>query len=123
MCGINVVFSYDRTAPRVNREEILSTRDAMVSRGPDGAGLWISSDAKIGMGHRRLAIIDLSEVASQPMSIMNDRYRIVFNGEIYNYQHFRCELTHKDCQFKSSSDTEVLLHLYAIHGAKMVNKL
>jgi len=122
MCGIAAILAYG-AAPAVDREELLRIRDAMVNRGPDGKGLWISHDHRTGMAHRRLAIIDLSEAGDQPASIEDGRYRIVFNGEIYNYQALRRELEGEGCHFHSGSDTEVLLHLYARRGADMVHAL
>jgi asparagine synthase (glutamine-hydrolysing) len=95
----------------------------MLKRGPDGAGLWISDDRRIGLAHRRLAIIDLSEAGAQPMSTADGAVRIVFNGEIYNYRELRQDLEAKGYRFYSHSDTEVLLHLYQEHGRKMVHYL
>lgn len=77
----------------------------MVSRGPDGKGIWVSNNRKIGMAHRRLSIIDLTDAGSQPMSSINSRYCIVFNGEIYNYQALRVELKKKGYQSRPASDT------------------
>ena len=68
MCGIAGIFAYGASAPPVDREELLRIRDAMIARGPDGAGLWISPDQRVGLAHRRLAIIDLSEAGAQPMA-------------------------------------------------------
>lgn len=95
----------------------------MLKRGPDGAGLWISDNKRIGLGHRRLAIIDLSESGAQPMATQDGSARIVFNGEIYNYRELRRELEAKGYRFYSQSDTEVLLHLYMEHGRDMVYHL
>ena len=95
----------------------------MRKRGPDGAGLWISSDQRIGLAHRRLAIIDLSEGGAQPMATSNGKLRIVFNGEIYNHRTLRSNLEQKGHRFHSRSDTEVLLHLYQEHGREMVQHL
>ena len=67
MCGIAGAFAYSADAPPIDRAELLRVRDAMVARGPDGAGLWVSDDGRVGFGHRRLAIIDLSEGGAQPM--------------------------------------------------------
>src|SRR6058998_551719 len=86
MCGINGILRLTEAAPGVDCKELRRTRDAMASRGPDGTGEWISADGEIGLGHRRLAIIDLSPAGLQPMASKDGRYRIVFNGEIYNYR-------------------------------------
>jgi asparagine synthase (glutamine-hydrolysing) len=123
MCGIAAIFSYSSTASPVDAEQLLRIRDAMIHRGPDGSGWWISADMRAGLAHRRLAIIDLSETGAQPMSTADGRLRISFNGEIYNYREIRRELEGKGFRFRSSSDTEVLLHLYADRGAAMLDVL
>ena len=123
MCGIAGIFSYRDSAPPVDREELLRIREAMLQRGPDGAGLWVSNDQRIGLAHRRLAIIDLSDAGAQPMFSADGRLGITFNGEIYNYRELRRELEAKGCVFRSHSDTEVLLHLYAERGDAMVHAL
>ncbi len=123
MCGIAGIFAYHTDAPLVDRDELLRIREAMVKRGPDGAGLWVSNDARVGLAHRRLAIIDLSEAGAQPMATVDGNFRVTFNGEIYNYRELRKELEAKGYRFRSNSDTEVLLHLYAEHGAEMVHRL
>jgi len=122
MCGIAAIFSY-RDGPQVDESELLKIRDRMTSRGPDGAGIWFSGDRRIGLAHRRLAIIDLSPSAAQPMFDDTGIFAIVFNGEIYNYRELRAPLAKKGFRFKSSSDTEVLLHLYADQGVKMLEGL
>ncbi len=122
MCGIAGIFSY-RDGPPVDREELLRIREAMIHRGPDGAGLWLSSDNRVGLAHRRLAIIDLSDTGAQPMATDDGQLRITFNGEIYNYRALRKELEAKGVRFHSESDTEVLLHLYADRGMDMVHAL
>lgn len=123
MCGIAGSFSYADHAPPVGREELLRMREQMITRGPDGAGLWVSPDQRIGLAHRRLAIIDLSSEAAQPMTTVDGRYHIVFNGEIYNYRELRSELQEQGAVFKSHSDTEVLLHLYQRDGTAMCGQL
>lgn len=123
MCGIAGVFAYQRTAPQVAEAELLRIREAMVARGPDGAGLWMSADKRIGLAHRRLAIIDLSEAGAQPMATPDGRFQVVFNGEIYNYRELRSDLEAKGYRFRSTSDTEVLLHLFAERGREMVHVL
>ena len=123
MCGIAGIFSYRESAPPVDAPELLRMREAMAWRGPDGAGQWISPDRKVGLAHRRLAIIDLSENGAQPMSTADGRLTITYNGEIYNYRDLRRELEAKGYVFRTQSDTEVLLHLYADRGAQMVHAL
>ena len=102
---------------------MIATRDHMRARGPDGVGFWWSEDHRCGIAHRRLSIIDLSERASQPMVSADNRFIITFNGEIYNYPALRTELEAEGARFRTTSDTETLLHLYARHGEKMVHKL
>jgi asparagine synthase (glutamine-hydrolysing) len=123
MCGLNGVFAYHSAAGRPADAELLSTRDAMRNRGPDGAGSWWSADGRCGFGHRRLSILDLSARASQPMISEDGRFALVFNGEIYNYPELRRELETRGVRFRTTSDSEVLLHLYARHGAGMVHRL
>ena len=123
MCGIAGVYAYRESAPPVDRAELLRIRDHMRRRGPDGEGLWISGDGRIGLAHRRLAIIDLSETGAQPMASADGRYKVTFNGEIYNYRALRRELEGRGSVFRSQSDTEVLLHLYAERGERMVEAL
>ena len=110
MCAINGLFSYRPTAPAVDPAELRATRDHMAARGPDGQGAWLSPDGRLGLGHRRLAIIDLSAAAAQPMA---GRYHLVFNGEIYNHRALRRELEAHGSVFRTHSDTEVILHLFA----------
>jgi asparagine synthase (glutamine-hydrolysing) len=123
MCGIAAIFAYTDNAPLVEREELLRIREAMVKRGPDGAGLWLSDDGRIGLAHRRLAIIDVSDAGAQPMHTADGTIHIVFNGEIYNYRELRGRLEAKGYEFRSKSDTEVLLHLYREYGPDLVEHL
>lgn len=123
MCGITGIYAYRDSAPPIDRNELLRIRDQMIRRGPDGAGLWLSNDGRTGLGHRRLAIIDLSAAGAQPMANADGRYVVTFNGEIYNYRELRRELQDKETVFRSHSDTEVLLHLYADRGERMVDAL
>ena len=123
MCGIAGIFAYAESAPPADSEELIRVRDAMRSRGPDGEGLWLSNDRRVALAHRRLAIIDLSPSGAQPMSTSDKRLHVTFNGEIYNYRALRAELEGTGYRFRSNSDTEVLLHLYAERGAEMVHAL
>ncbi|MBU0986628.1 MAG: asparagine synthase (glutamine-hydrolyzing) [Proteobacteria bacterium] len=123
MCGIAAIFKYNDNRSPVESEELIRIRETMTSRGPDGAGIWTSDDGRVGLAHRRLSIIDLSDRGSQPMMSADGIFRIVFNGEIYNYQPLRAELEKKGYRFRSNSDTEVLLHLYAEKGRLMVHDL
>lgn len=123
MCGIAAIFAYDSDAPGVDQHELISIRDHMTVRGPDGAGAWLDEPRRVGLGHRRLSIIDLSPDGAQPMFLPERKLAITFNGEIYNYQELRQAMERKGRVFKSTSDTEVLLQLYAERGEAMVNEL
>lgn len=116
MCGITATFSYHPDAPPVDQGELTRVRDAMERRGPDDAGLWIPEHKRVGLAHRRLAIIDLSEQGAQPMATPNGRLRTVFNGKLYNYRELRARLQAQGHAFCSESDTEVLLHAYREYG-------
>ncbi|MFZ1108551.1 MAG: asparagine synthase (glutamine-hydrolyzing) [Rhodomicrobium sp.] len=123
MCGINSIFAYHHAASPIDGAELERTRDHMAARGPDGHGKWLSEDGRVGLGHRRLAIIDLSFSGAQPMVSADGSLVITFNGEIYNYKALRAELEAEGAHFASHSDTEVLLHLYARRGAGMIEAL
>jgi asparagine synthase (glutamine-hydrolysing) len=122
MCGINGVLRLRSDATPVEANEVRRTRDHLRTRGPDGVGEWFSACGNLGLGHRRLAIIDLSQAANQPMSGGYGRYWIVFNGEIYNYRQLRVELS-RDHTFRTQSDTEVILALIARSGPKGLARL
>jgi asparagine synthase (glutamine-hydrolysing) len=121
MCGINGIFAYRDGAPPVDAEELVRSRECMRSRGPDAAEVWVSEDGKVGLGHRRLAIIDLSPAGAQPMR--RGALAIIFNGEIYNYRELRARLEAKGRTFTSHSDTEVMLALYEEMGERMLGEL
>ncbi len=120
MCGIagKVILGTNR----VTEKEVKLMTDSIKHRGPDDSGIFISSDGKVGLGHRRLSIIDLSPLGHQPMSYSN-RYQIVFNGEIYNFQSHRDRLKKMGYKFKSQSDTEVILALFDKYGVKCLQYL
>jgi asparagine synthase (glutamine-hydrolysing) len=123
MCGLVSIFAYAANAPAVNQTELLTIRDHMLARGPDGCGAWLSADGRVGLGHRRLAIIDTSDDGLQPMLASNGQVRIVFNGEIYNYRELRAQLLAKGHTFRSQSDTEVLLAGWLEWGEQLVSHL
>ena len=123
MCGVNGIFAYDPAAAPPQRSELLAARDHMRARGPDGSGEWWSPDRRLGLGHRRLAIIDLSDRAAQPMTSAEGRYVVTFNGEIYNHVDLRRNLEALGRHFRTASDTEVLLHLFELYGDAMVERL
>lgn len=110
MCGLAGIISFNNA--KISKGLIKKMTDSLIHRGPDGEGFWINSDEKVALGHRRLAIIDLSENANQPMVCRKTGNVIVFNGEIYNYLELRNELKLKGYSFYTNSDTEVLLALY-----------
>jgi asparagine synthase (glutamine-hydrolysing) len=123
MCGIAAIFAYGEAASPVDRDELLRMRERMFARGPDGGGDWISEDGRVGLANRRLSIIDLSPAGDQPMFNSDRSLAIVFNGEIYNYAELRSGLSVNGYKFRSTSDTEVLLALYATRGEAMLNEL
>src|SRR5712692_2106391 len=119
MCGICGKFMLDREA-YVPEVLVKAMADAITHRGPDDEGFYISG--QIGLGFRRLSIIDLSG-GHQPLSNEDGTIWIVFNGEIYNYQALRSELITKGHAFKTKSDTEVIVHLYEEYGPDCVQHL
>lgn len=123
MCGLAAIYAYHPTALPVDETALVRMRERMLARGPDGAGCWLAEDRRLGLAHRRLSIIDLSEQGTQPMASHDGRYRIVFNGEIYNYRVLRDELQGRGYRFRSHADTEVLLALYAELGEAMLGRL
>ncbi|MCK9187959.1 asparagine synthase (glutamine-hydrolyzing) [Acidithiobacillus sp.] len=102
---------------------LLRIREAMRVRGPDDAGLWVDDAAGVGLAHRRLSIVDLSERGAQPMASPDQRLHVVFNGEIYNHKELRAWCEARGARYVSDSDTETLLHLYDLLGADFVNRL
>lgn len=123
MCGIAAIFAYGPGAAPVDANELSAIHDAMRARGPDDDDIWFSTDRRVGMSHRRLAIIDLSPSGHQPMTSEDGARVITFNGEIYNFMALRRQLEAEGRRFRSQSDTEVLLHLYERDGAEMVRHL
>jgi asparagine synthase (glutamine-hydrolysing) len=123
MCGIAGIIQYANASLEPDLNELKRMTDAMRLRGPDGEGSWMSPGRTTALGHRRLSIIDLSEHGNQPMAILNGRYTISFNGEIYNYRELRKQLADAGVEFHSQTDTEVLLHLYARKGEQMLPML
>lgn len=123
MCGIAGIHAYHYAANAIDAAELVRTRDRMETRGPDGAGAWLAEDGRIGLANRRLAIIDLSERGLQPMVSADGRFAVTYNGEIYNYRELRKRLETRGCVFRSDTDTEVLLHLYAWKGEAMLSEL
>jgi asparagine synthase (glutamine-hydrolysing) len=96
---------------------------AMAHRGPDGSGRWFDAEARVGLGHRRLSIIDLSDAGRQPMCNEDGSVWVSFNGEIYNFQDLRDPLERGGHRFRSNTDSEVLVHLYEERGVEMLHEL
>jgi asparagine synthase (glutamine-hydrolysing) len=95
MCGINGIFAYHYAANPIDRAELRRTRDHMVARGPDGTGEWISPDERVGFGHQRLAIIDLSDAGMQPMASADGKLVVTYNGEV---RISTCSTTRRCCR-------------------------
>jgi len=119
MCGIAGIFNYRRDEP-VPPDSLQTMADAMVHRGPDEEGRWVGG--RVGLAHRRLSIIDLTH-GQQPMSTDDGAVVVSFNGEIYNHHELRQDLEAAGVAFKTTCDTEVLLHLYRARGVDMVKAL
>lgn len=120
MCGIVGIAS---KSPVANRSWIATARDAMTHRGPDDFGEWWSDDGRVGLGHRRLSIIDLSIAGHQPMADSDGECHVVFNGEIYNFREIRLSLERKGHSFISNSDTEVIVAAYREWGPECLSRL
>jgi len=115
MCGIAGLWNLDG-AP-INQARFEQFRDTLAHRGPDGGGSYHAPEASLALGHRRLAILDLSESGVQPMSYGDGRFQITFNGEIYNFLELRAELQALGHSFRTDTDTEVIMAAYAEWGA------
>ncbi|SFE78677.1 asparagine synthase (glutamine-hydrolyzing) [Flavobacterium xueshanense] len=120
MCGINGILHL-QSQKKVDERNLIKMRDSLEHRGPDDKGLFIENN--IGLGHRRLSILDVSLAGHQPFLSEDGRYIMVYNGEIYNYKEFYPELKSSGFDIKTTSDTEVLMKLFQLHGLKMLNRL
>ncbi|MCS3451014.1 MULTISPECIES: asparagine synthase (glutamine-hydrolyzing) [Bradyrhizobium] len=120
MCGIAGILNFDRQRP-VDRELVVAMTRAVAHRGPDAEGIWVNGP--VGLGHRRLSIIDLSVAAEQPMVSDDGQVRIVYNGEVYNFVELRRELQKRGYAFRTSSDTEVILQAYRCYGVDFLTRL
>src|SRR5690242_10816800 len=110
MCGIAGFFEPSRNRAMDERREIARRMaSTLAHRGPDDEGAWADVEAGVALGHRRLAILDLSAEGHQPMHSADGRYVLVFNGEIYNFQELRRDLESRGHLFRGHSDTEVML--------------
>jgi asparagine synthase (glutamine-hydrolysing) len=123
MCGIAGAFSFAADSGPVDRQVIARLNEWQRRRGPDGVGLWASSDERVILGHRRLAIIETSAAGGQPMMDATGRWLITFNGEIYNYRELRSQLERQGRTFVTNSDTEVLINVVAEWGEDGLKKL
>lgn len=120
MCGINGIYNFDKHNS-IDENQLVKMRDELTHRGPDDSGIYI--DRNIGLGHRRLSIIDLSKMGHQPFISDDKNYSIVFNGEIFNYKEFEPDLVSKGYKLRSNSDTEILLYLFIEYGEAVLDKL
>jgi len=121
VCGFIGVYHYN-SSKIIEESLVIEMRDTMIHRGPDDCGIYVSADRKLGLGHRRLSIIDLSPRGRQPMCDSEGKIWIVYNGEVYNFPDLRRDLEEKYI-FRSRTDTEVLIYLYKEYGKDMVHKL
>lgn len=122
MCGIAGAVS-PANEEKISPDQVSRISYFLRHRGPDGHGLWVDEQESVSLAHRRLAIVDLSDSGSQPMTDLSGRIHVTFNGEIYNYKNLRASLEADGYQFKSECDTEVLLYLYKKYQRDMVNFL
>jgi asparagine synthase (glutamine-hydrolysing) len=120
MCGINGILHL-QLQKKVDERILTKMRDSLEHRGPDDKGLFIENN--IGLGHRRLSILDVSLAGHQPFLSEDGRYVLVYNGEIYNFKEFYPELKSNGFDIRTTSDTEVLMKLFQLHGLKMLNRL
>lgn len=120
MCGICGVVSMGN-APPLNEEHLTRMRDSLLHRGPDDAGNYLGPGA--ALASRRLAILDLSPKGHMPMTTEDGRYQIVYNGEVYNFEDLRDQLIRRGIPFRSGTDTEVILKLFALDGPAMLHQL
>jgi asparagine synthase (glutamine-hydrolysing) len=124
MCGIVGALTFKNSQFAITEPYITRMRDTMAHRGPDGSGTWVSTDGRVGLGHRRLSIIDLSQAAAQPMCNEDSSLWVCFNGEIYNHADIRKELNKSgEHRWKTDhSDTEVILHAFEQWGIDCIHK-
>ena len=120
MCGIAGIYNF-KDARAIEPELLRRMTDVIRHRGPDADGIYVNGN--IGLGHRRLSIIDLSEAGRQPMFSADQQLAIVFNGEIYNFLDHRADLQQRGHSFHSKTDTEVILYLYREYGEQCLHYL
>ena len=123
MCGIAGFLDRSHNTQQDDGKRVATGRaDTMITRGPDDGGVWIDQSNRIGLAHRRLAVIDLTSAGHQPMVSRNQRYVLTYNGEIYNSQELRKELESLNQSFRGTSDSEVLLEACATWGVEQTTK-
>lgn len=123
MCGIAGIIS-SFAGGQVDGETVRHMRDTLSHRGPDDSGLWMSRDSLVGLGHRRLSVLDISELGHQPMVASSGKAVICYNGEVYNFGELRSELAQTNrYAFRSDTDTEVILQAYLAWGDTFVDRL
>jgi len=123
MCGICGIYEYGVSQPAVSDSLVVRMRDTMTHRGPDDAGVYVTEDRRVGLGNRRLAIVDLTPAGRNPMPNEDGRVWITFNGEIYNHESLRPGLEAKGHRYRSRTDTETIIHLYEERGLDFVDDL
>lgn len=120
MCGILGQLNYTQ---KIEEQCFNKMRDVLVHRGPNDAGTWLSADGLVALGHQRLSFLDLTVAGHQPMTNENQTLWLTYNGEIYNYTELTAILTAKGHCFKSTSDSEVLLHGYEEWGYGLLDRI
>ncbi|MGH2566164.1 MAG: asparagine synthase (glutamine-hydrolyzing), partial [Ginsengibacter sp.] len=115
MCGIAGYISLNNS---IKPDQLKKATNLLQHRGPDAEGFYFSDENKVGLGHRRLSIIDLSATANQPMYSRDGKYVIIFNGEVYNFKELKQQLKDKGASLTTTSDTEVILQLFAERGVE-----
>jgi asparagine synthase (glutamine-hydrolysing) len=123
MCGICGIYEYGVSQPAVSDSLVVRMRDTMTHRGPDDAGVYVTEDRRVGLGNRRLSIVDLSPAGRNPMPNEDGRVWITFNGEIYNHESLRPGLEARGHRYRSRTDTETIIHLYEERGLDFVDEL
>ena len=122
MCRITGFWDFKNRNPSQLNETVKGMNNTMIHGGPDDSGVYVDCNAGLALGHRRLSIIDLTKTGQQPMTHPSDRWIICYNGEVYNFKAIKHELVALGDHFKSTSDTEVILHAWARWGEKCLEK-
>ena len=124
MCGITGFWSFGSQLAGLSFDRIAQEMaDQLTSRGPDSSGVWWEKENHLAFGHRRLAIVDLTETGHQPMTSASGRFVITYNGEVYNAPELHESLSAKGYSFRGSSDTEVILAACEAYGVEEATKL